>query len=574
MTGPTATTFAPNEDFTRAMVVATLYRMVHGGSAREIPYLHNRPVFSDVGVNIWYSPYVVWAYDNGIVGGVGNNRFAPNESVTREAFAVMLHRFAGAVGYDTAVRQGSQWNSFTDRHQISTWAGAREALIWANYHGMINGRPPASIAPGGTTLRAEAAAILMRFIRTFESQIPEVRYEIHLNITGTYTFPAATVGYDAQSARGVIVTNTGNQPTGNLTVALNGASPDSFQLDTTWLSSIEAGGTEMFTVAPRTGLAVGTYAATVTVSGANVAAQSFVVRFTVDAPPQTFGISLNTAGTHTFPAVVIPYTSLSNRSVVVTNTGNQPTGNLTVGLSGANPGSFYLGATALTSIAVGGTSIFNVRPQWALPAGTHTATITVSGDNVAAQSFVVSFTVNPSPHADHASNLPRSQFTLPNRRATEVERQAWINEYRALGHPLFSLEVVRLINIIRAEHGLSQVQIDDTLMMAARYYAQIMANLNTPLGHNRGPYATDPNATHGASRNVAEAFGGRLRWNAGNGAAGQWTAQELVNGWMNSPGHRAYILSPEHRFIGTGSYLGGPHAVFHYMFLSDQASVR
>jgi len=167
MQGNTATTFAPNDAFTRAMVVGTLYRMVHGGNAREIPYARNRAIFSDVDVNAWYSPYVAWAYDNGLVGGVGGNRFAPGVSVTREEFAVLLHRFAGFKGHDTTVRQGPQWNSFTDRDQISTWAGAREALIWANYHGLITGRPPALIVPGGTAVRAEAAGLLVRYIQAF-----------------------------------------------------------------------------------------------------------------------------------------------------------------------------------------------------------------------------------------------------------------------------------------------------------------------------------------------------------------------------------------------------------------------
>jgi len=167
MQGASATEFHPTGDFTRSMVMATLYRMVYGGPAREIPYANNRTVFSDVYVNAWYSHYVIWAYDYGIVGGVGGNRFAPGQPVSRQEFAVMMHRFAGAMGHDTAVRQGPQWSSFTDLHQIATWPGAREALTWANYHGLIGGRPGPIIAPGGTAVRAEAAAILMRYVEAF-----------------------------------------------------------------------------------------------------------------------------------------------------------------------------------------------------------------------------------------------------------------------------------------------------------------------------------------------------------------------------------------------------------------------
>jgi len=142
------------------------------------------------------------------------------------------------------------------------------------------------------------------------------------------------------------------------------------------------------------------------------------------------------------------------------------------------------------------------------------------------------------------------------------------------GSSAFELEVARLINGIRANHGLSAVRIDNTLMMSARFYTQSKSNLNTPMGHNQGPYRV-PGAGHGASQNVAAAFGARLRWNGGNAAvhSSMHTPQSLVNAWMNSAGHSAYILSSEHRSIGVGAYLGGsgsPWGAYYYMFMNDQ----
>ena len=139
--------------------------------------------------------------------------------------------------------------------------------------------------------------------------------------------------------------------------------------------------------------------------------------------------------------------------------------------------------------------------------------------------------------------------------------------------------MIRLVNEIRSERGLATVEIDNTLMMAARFHAQTCAQLENPnhdiMFHNWGPYATDPNADHGASFNAATAFGAQLSWTGGNGAAGQTTPEELVQGWMDSPPHRAYMLSPEHRYIGAGSHVGGPpYGIYHYMFLSDRPSLR
>jgi len=163
---------------------------------------------------------------------------------------------------------------------------------------------------------------------------------------------------------------------------------------------------------------------------------------------------------------------------------------------------------------------------------------------------------------------------LENRRLTNEERAEWIAEYVAMGGPsAYELEVIRLINEIRADYGLNLLTIDNNLMMAARFYSQIMSNLNTTLGHNQGPYATNPSASHGASEQVAIAFGGRLVWNGGNGAAGLMTPQELVDGWMNSPGHYAYIVHEPHLYIGFGSQLGGQWGVFHYLFLSALPSL-
>ena len=160
MTGTTATIFAPEANFSRAMVVTTLFRIYNGrpadgGDARETHFL-------DVEAGEWYAPYIAWAYQNGVAEGDGT-RFMPQNPVDRQQFATMLHRFADRMtDRDTSVRQGAQWNAFTDRNEIQSWA--LDALIWANYHGLITGRTATTIVPAGTATRAEAATILARFL--------------------------------------------------------------------------------------------------------------------------------------------------------------------------------------------------------------------------------------------------------------------------------------------------------------------------------------------------------------------------------------------------------------------------
>ena len=221
-----------------------------------------------------------------------------------------------------------------------------------------------------------------------KAQIAEI-YGISLNESGTYTFPDATAGYGSQTAKTINVANTSNAATGALNITLSNSS--SFTLSKTSLSSIAAGKTGTFTIVPKTGLAVGTYTAAVSVSNANMSApQSFDVSFTVI----NLTINLDQIGKYTFPEASAGYGSQTAKTITVTNTSNAATGALNITLS--NSTAFTLSKTSLSSIAAGKTGTFTVAPKTGLAAGTYTATVTVSNSNVLAQSFDVSFTVNPS----------------------------------------------------------------------------------------------------------------------------------------------------------------------------------
>ncbi|WP_256762069.1 S-layer homology domain-containing protein [Cohnella sp. WQ 127256] len=110
---------------------------------------------------------------------------------------------------------------------------------------------------------------------------------IELVTPPNFPFDNATEGYDTQAPFSVTVNSTGTESADALTIGLSGSSPSAFSLSTTAISSIAAGTSSQFSVAPVTGLSVGTYAATVTVSGSNVTAQSFTVSYTVNAAVTT-----------------------------------------------------------------------------------------------------------------------------------------------------------------------------------------------------------------------------------------------------------------------------------------------
>ncbi len=152
--GTSSTTFSPKNPMSRAMLVTVLYRL------EGEPEVNGTSSFTDVKSGTWYSDAVQWAEENHIVNGVGNHLFAPKKSITREQIATILYRYANYKEYDTS--NSSDLAGFSDYHRISNYA--LEAVQWANAEGLMIGRTTTILAPKGTATRAEAAAILHRFM--------------------------------------------------------------------------------------------------------------------------------------------------------------------------------------------------------------------------------------------------------------------------------------------------------------------------------------------------------------------------------------------------------------------------
>lgn len=110
---------------------------------------------------------------------------------------------------------------------------------------------------------------------------------------------------------------------------------------------------------------------------------------------QDISISLSQTEPYTFPAATVGYINPETKSVTITNTGNTATGDLTVSLSG-DDAAFTLNPERINSISTAEnnkTATFTVAPKTGLTAGTYTATVIVSGQNIVSKFFEVSFTV-------------------------------------------------------------------------------------------------------------------------------------------------------------------------------------
>ena len=104
-------------------------------------------------------------------------------------------------------------------------------------------------------------------------------------------------------------------------------------------------------------------------------------------------------------------------------------------------------------------------------------------------------------------------------------------------------EVVRLVNQARSRNGLPPLTENRELSRVARYKSQDMKD--------RG-YFSHTSPTYGTPFQMLRAFGLSYRYAGENIAMGYASPQAVVEGWMNSSGHRANILSPNFTKIGVG----------------------
>ena len=112
----------------------------------------------------------------------------------------------------------------------------------------------------------------------------------------------------------------------------------------------------------------------------------------------------------------------------------------------------------------------------------------------------------------------------------------------------FENEVIRLVNKIRQENGLKSLSANWELSRVARYKSQDMVD-NRYFAHNSPVYGTP--------FQMIKSFGISYRTAGENIAYGYKTPQAVVDGWMNSSGHRANILNSSYTQIGVGYVANG-----------------
>ena len=122
-------------------------------SALSIPASATAAPFSDVADSAWYYESVERVYEENWMNGTGNDRFSPDDSLTRAMLAVILWRIEGSQGANRTV-------TFTDTSANAWYA---DGLSWCAEKGFFAGYPNGSFGPDDAVTREQLATVFFRY---------------------------------------------------------------------------------------------------------------------------------------------------------------------------------------------------------------------------------------------------------------------------------------------------------------------------------------------------------------------------------------------------------------------------
>jgi hypothetical protein len=149
--------FEPNAQITRAQFVAILVNMLGTNNTATI-------AFNDVPADAWYAESVRIAYGAGLAKGLSEDKFGPNEAISREQMAAMIVNAMNYKNISIPENNGSL-DKYIDSSSIAGWA--KSSVAQAAVAGVLNGKPvgdgSVKFAPKDKATRAEATVMLKRF---------------------------------------------------------------------------------------------------------------------------------------------------------------------------------------------------------------------------------------------------------------------------------------------------------------------------------------------------------------------------------------------------------------------------
>ncbi len=152
--------FAPNAEVTRAQFM----KMLAGVAGAQVGEPDKALPFTDVAEGSWYTPYVAWAYQTGVVNGVSATSFAPDAPISRQQICAMLQRLAEKQGITLPEKTAEI--TFKDQESIQDYA--KTAVTAMQKAGLLSGYEDGTFRPANHATRAESAKILAAFLEIKE----------------------------------------------------------------------------------------------------------------------------------------------------------------------------------------------------------------------------------------------------------------------------------------------------------------------------------------------------------------------------------------------------------------------
>ena len=141
---------------TRAVLVEALYRL------EGKPDVDVAVSFEDVAADSGFADAISWAKQVGLVNGVTETKFAPNDNITREQIAAIVYRYAVFKGYAVADYQHTDISFYDDANDVSDYA--RIAVRYVVGSNLMKGKTEQTLHPKDNITRAEISAVLERFV--------------------------------------------------------------------------------------------------------------------------------------------------------------------------------------------------------------------------------------------------------------------------------------------------------------------------------------------------------------------------------------------------------------------------
>ena len=208
--GYTDGTFGPERNMSRSEAAAIFARLLADRNGDTITTAATTS-FSDIPANAWYSGYVRYLSNYGVVYGREDGAFAPNEAITRAEFTAMAVRFFDAYG-DGAAELMEQYAGFDD---VSPGYWAAEYIADAARYGWIRGYGDGTFRADRYITRAEVVTIVNRLLGR---QADEAYIDANTSRLNTFSDLEQTYWayYDIMEAANTHTANVGEEKNWNV----------------------------------------------------------------------------------------------------------------------------------------------------------------------------------------------------------------------------------------------------------------------------------------------------------------------------------------------------------------------